>query len=752
MINKDFISIDINAAKKIVQSRDYQSTEYRKGAELASMLKTGALFKNNEICSKSTQNGGVVIYTDKFDKSKTLIFDLAHFTGFEDFPERECLILFQKSCRLAIKVWEDMGLSSMERAVDNRYIILLPFSFRTGYYKVGFDKNPDEKRQAKREINHFLIFKSGNNQFDLMSSSTNFRKALDSYKFISNTEEDFLRNSSRVIEGFTLDKPETEKNFVGFGGVEGYLTEAQKKFIRSCSLGPSVLEGAAGTGKTLSLILRCIDILKRAQIEGVERRVLFITHSSETKSNIESLFGSNGGSDFIGNDDAIQKLYITTLQEWCIDLLGSKISETEYLDSDARDSKETQLLYLNEIFEDFKNKNLKAFSKLISRELYNFFDSNDSWAVSEMLQHEISVYIKGRANEELDRYKKLERSEYAIPIRKQEDFECLYSIYNEYHDRLLSLGQFDSDDIVLTAIGELETPIWRRRRIKEGFDTVLIDETHLFNLNELCVFHYLTKPDCINNIIFTIDRSQALGDSTLTASEVNSALRIEQPGQEGHSDFKTVFRSSPDIISLASHILSSGATLFTNLENPLLDVTNSFTMEDEKKSVKPYLKKVLNDDELLQETFSEVDLIAKKIGSSRCKVIIIPSTDQLLTSFENYAEAARKPYEIIKKRGDYRKLQDAQRGGKFLLSGMDYVGGLEFDAAIIVGADKGRLPPIEENGMTESKHYLTYSSYNRLYVAVTRAKYAVCLIYSATRGVSMLLDSSIKNNVVDVGD
>jgi superfamily I DNA/RNA helicase len=152
----------------------------------------------------------------------------------------------------------------------------------------------------------------------------------------------------------------------------------------------------------------------------------------------------------------------------------------------------------------------------------------------------------------------------------------------------------------------------------------------------------------------------------------------------------------------------------------------------------------------MQEAFNEVDSMAKNIDSSRCKIAIIPTTDLLLRAVEKYADTTNKPYEIIKKRGDIQKLRDAQRGGKFLISGMDYVGGLEFDAVVIVGVDKGRLPPIEENGMTESKHYLTYSSYNRLYVAITRAKYAVGLIYSAPRGISVLLDSSIKNEVVNI--
>ena len=43
------------------------------------------------------------------------------------------------------------------------------------------------------------------------------------------------------------------------------LTESQKKFVFSNSFGPDILKGAAGSGKTLSLILRCVVQLNKAQ-------------------------------------------------------------------------------------------------------------------------------------------------------------------------------------------------------------------------------------------------------------------------------------------------------------------------------------------------------------------------------------------------------------------------------------------------------------------------------------------------------
>ena len=751
-VNKKFLSIDINAAKKIVQIRAFQSTEYEKGAALTAFLKSDTEYKDNDLYLENITNEGYLLRTVNFDKNKTLIFDFDTFDGFKVCNHRDTLVLFQKLCRLAIKLWENLKLTSSENNIDNNYIILSPFSFKKGYFKAAIDKRPDNKRQEKRGGTHFLVFKSGYDQFDLNSSNTNFRKCLDSYITVASVIDVPTVDNNIGISTLKLDKPKIGiSEFTGLDGIMGYLTDTQKKFIYSKSNGPSRIEGAAGTGKTLTLILRCIQTLKRAKVDDIDKKILFITHSTETKKNIETIFQSNSGGEFFvdANHEKRSSVQITTLQEWCIDLLGNKISETEYLDKDAQDSKELQFLYLHDIVDEFKKSDLESFSKMISPELNYYLKNEESWTIAELLQNEISTYIKGRAGENLERYKKIERSKYVMPITVDEDFDCIFSLYNDYQSKLEAIGQFDSDDIVLTAIGELETPIWRRRRAIDGFESIFIDETHLFNINELCLFHYLTKPSCNTNMIFTIDRSQAIGDSTLSSRDVKRALNIQESEALEKEDLNTVFRSSPDILNFASHILSSGASLFTDFENPLENAVGSFTMDDEKKCIKPVLKKCINDQQLVLESFNEVALISSQLGCARSKIVIIPTTDSLCKEIETYANKNNKPFEIIKHRGDIEKVNKANKGGKFIISGIDYVGGLEFDAVVIVGADKGRVPPTDSDAKGESKHYITYATYNRLYVAITRAKYAITVTYNGARGLSDILKKAVDESVLD---
>jgi hypothetical protein len=68
-----------------------------------------------------------------------------------------------------------------------------------------------------------------------------------------------------------------------------------------------------------------------------------------------------------------------------------------------------------------------------------------------------------------------------------------------------------------------------------------IDETHLFNENELSLFHNLLKQDA-TNIVFTIDRSQAATDSAIDADRIHSVF--------GNSDAEERFglAASPGVV------------------------------------------------------------------------------------------------------------------------------------------------------------------------------------------------------------
>lgn len=123
---------------------------------------------------------------------------------------------------------------------------------------------------------------------------------------------------------------------------------------------------------------------------------------------------------------------------------------------------------------------------------------------------------------------------------------------------------------MLTALSSLNAPIWRRRREIEGFDACFIDETHLFNFNELSVFPFLNKTSTRNNIIFAIDQSQFSGEIMQRAEDV-LFMSIDCDVISPSITYHTVFRSAPSILNLAFNIMSTGSNIFNNFDNPLID-------------------------------------------------------------------------------------------------------------------------------------------------------------------------------------
>ena len=90
----------------------------------------------------------------------------------------------------------------------------------------------------------------------------------------------------------------------------------------------------------------------------------------------------------------------------------------------------------------------------------------------------------------------------------------------------------------------------------------------------------------------------------------------------------------------------------------------------------------------------------------------------------------------------YNPKRKAEKQNGYVVGYIDYIGGLEFDAVVIVGVDKGRVPQVTS---TESRIYQNYEWHNRMYVAITRAKYAVVILGNKSRTPSTLLQNAISN-------
>ena len=444
-----------------------------------------------------------------------------------------------------------------------------------------------------------------------------------------------------------------------------------------------------------------------------------------------------------------QSIEVFTLQEWCGKLLGDKeVSNAQYLDQDALKAKETRKEFIKDIVANTRAKDPRAFSYL-SDVCKEFFEKENIDYIAEMMQHEIGVMIKGRASENLETYLDLPPLAYGLPAKTENDRRFVFSLYKQYQTTLNEYGAFDTDDIVLTALGNLDTPIWRRRRATEGYDAVVIDETHLFNLNELSVFHFIVRDPQTPRIIFSIDRSQAPGERGITTKMVKEIL-AGSPDGEAETRTNVVFRCAPEIVKLAEAITSSGATLFTTFENPLLDVFSVLLATDEADARTPFYWECLNDGEMCKYAVRRVRELCNELKCRESDIVIIAMTDGLLPLMREALQAAGMKFVEILRRGDLETVRRGQKEGAVFVSHPDYVGGLEFKAVLIAGVDEGRVPPDEMAVKTEARHFLEFKACNRMYVAISRARLRVELFFSKERGRSKLLEHAISVEAITV--
>lgn len=749
-----YLFIEKEAVKTIATNRGMQSPEFEIAQTLIAFLKSFNETSIQGIIFKTNKEGAFIYNEKKCNLNNAIIFDFDKFKSFNTLSNEEIITVFQKILKYSIKHWENLPLSSCEKNLsDGFHSIIYPFPYiSSSAYRVLVNNKPNDSYTERRNLNYIYISGGDNKIIKTDYTVLNLKKIKEEASLIcieksNQTETQSVINS---LEVNTLDELQCNKiaPTMGYEKWQHQLTTKQRIFVEKEIKGSERLEGAAGTGKTLTMILRAIYVLKQKKEKNIDFHMVFITHSIATKNQIIDIFLSNypGVEHMFDRNHSSASIEITTLQEWCINYLGGGLGKTEFLDRDAQESKELQLLYLEDAFDACIKDDYESYKLFCSQRFTDFVSTTPKRSLLEMIQSEIAITIKGRANENIDTYRLLPRIKYSLPLEEEGDFNFIFLIYEKYQRTLSQLGYFDNDDITLSAIGQLNTPIWRRRKKFEGFDTLFIDETHLFNYNELSVFHHLCKNDKEQNIIFAIDKAQAIGDRGLSNEYIYTTLGIS--AQSVDSQYYTVFRSSPEIVNLAFTVLSSGATLFTNFDNPLEKVNYSFTVDEEKKTQSPIYIMKENDEMMIDEAFKAADRLCKELEITRHKILIVCTTSDLLKQTERVAAEGNKPYEVLKQRGDIEIVKSAEKKNRYVIGMIDYVGGLEFDAVILLGVDKGRVPPTEDDENNESQHFQNFAWHNRMYIAITRAKYAIIILGEKSRGESLLLSSAIESDIL----
>jgi len=393
-----FLIIGFNAIESMVGHRKLQSIDYTESNVLIDFLLEIESDKTLWDLRLTSDDEGLYIFTKNDNKKKGAIFDLAGLSIFNLKTKRsDLLTVVQKLLRLSIRFFLKQPYTHTEKLVDDNLLILFPFSYSgQDNYRIAIDRKPDDNKRANRG-DYLYIFADGNsNNFKKPESYSLYKKALRSLNSVDN--EAVKNDSPTSISAIRVVNLEENQNLsidaaIGVEKWQYYLTEVQKQFVQRLVSGPERLEGAAGTGKTLTLILRAIHVLQKSVADEISINILFLTHSIATKKQIENILIANW-PDAVNHFDRTHSavsLEITTLQEFSLRQLESGISASEYLDRDAQDSKDYQLIIIDECYEEALRDDYPTYKELCSDRFNNFIKEVSREEMLEMLQHEIAV-------------------------------------------------------------------------------------------------------------------------------------------------------------------------------------------------------------------------------------------------------------------------------------------------------------------------------------------------------------------------
>lgn len=756
MSSLKYLLIDSSAVDIIVSETSFQSIGYDNAIKLVKIIK-GKKYEKNIIPEKlyAIKNDNGIMLIGKDFGSKVIVFDYEQSKLLDYVTEYELLIILQKSCRFAIRYWNQQPFTSSEKIYENSAYIF-PFPFVTGEaYHLQIKWNPKNGSDSKVENKQrLLVFGYSNNslnqEVDKKPDCDVFKTSCLEYdrnkrKYKDNIQQTNIpiqtTESSNFINYFKTDRFESNKEFSYYGFEEQLkrLTINQKNIVAWNNINfPIRVEGAAGTGKTTALVLRAIRILKEKEKVQEPFKIKYITHSKQTENVIKSLVECLANPDWLDVNNE-RSISVETLLDYCRSHV--ELSDFSLIDIDATESKQNQFELVMKAFKKVNGNVLNTYKPIMTKETVNFFEAEDEINIARLLQFEISVRIKGMAQGDLDSYMQLTTIKTSIPLRNEYDYKYVYRVYTEYQKILESLEVYDTDDIILDAFSRLNGPIWRRKRMQDGVDYLIIDEMHLFNLNEQNIFHFITRSmnDGYVPICFALDYSQSIGEK---GKEYNIlASMFTNPNGQSET-LNTVFRSSKDIAELCACITSSGALLFDGFINPYEQMSTSFTFQEENVCDKPKLIMYVDRDQMMKSISFHIKTIKNKFKCNLSDIGVI------FFDLKDYAKVDKniRQYDIVHVNGKgigLKKNNDA-----VICSLPEYVNGLEFKAVILVGVDKKSVPPTSESNISES--YLKYTSLNKLYISCSRAKYQVLMLGASIFGVSECLDMAIQNQLIEV--
>lgn len=518
------------------------------------------------------------------------------------------------------------------------------------------------------------------------------------------------------------------------------LTASQRAILESGALDrhPLRIVGPGGSGKTLLMQLLAVRQLRLVRDRGASGRILYVVHNAAMQQKVQQRFELLLGTPLaaFGED---QRIDVNTLSEYGRTQLG--LDFTSVIDSDAQQAKQFQLeevsRAMQESFEE--NEVIVRGSKLLS-EVKTRPDLHHVFAF--LLMVEISSAIKGHGLEGYrKRYVESERKLSRLHgILTPKEREFVFDIFTRYHKHVFELHQvLDTDDIAVSLLARLRTPLWELKRKTLGYDYIFVDETQLFNENEKRILPLLTKgTTSYVPIALALDEAQQLYGQR---SAGLATIGIKDIANES---LPSIYRSTRSIVKLAFFIIQRCTDLFDADFPDFTRIADEMAPDSHPLAAPPLV--IANRNSSLQLPSFVFDQVQKLRSANIRQVAVICHADQYWESLMARFRDSTLPLYILEQRGE--KLPADQPA--VVLSRPAHVGGQEFDAVILVGLEQGVVPPkIAGNEALSSA--VEQQALREMYLSITRTRYQLIVALSYRASCTPVLQDAITSGLIRAG-
>ena len=518
------------------------------------------------------------------------------------------------------------------------------------------------------------------------------------------------------------------------------LTSEQRRFVNMPYNGPVRLRGAAGTGKTLSLVIKLLRDGMAFRGDGETKRLCFVAHSQGAVDLVmamcETLVSSRIFRSF---SDGQCRIELRTLYDLAHEHLHFQLRDLVPVSLDGFEGRRFQFDLILVVLKE-------AWSSRITRGRFGAIDSDlkgrwssavqdtDLGLVGELM-NEFACVIDAehirRGEESGERYlKRGNRPNWLLALPSEDDRRFVMEIHTMYRRQLAEMDALSIDEMVADFNLFLDSNSWDRERERVGFDAIFVDELHFFTAMEKQMLQKLMRHRTDSegrpnrpNVFMAYDIKQSPRDSFLDYFSADGSIFSQRSGLQNSQlvQLSQVFRYTPEIAEFLKDIDSAF---------PAIDIPgewNAYIGEANlPSSSRPILMRFASDRILLDKVFGQARTIARKIDGGGRRVAVVCVSEE---AFHLYQLPIKGRFKndvfLVDSREATMNMRHIRR--KFVFSMPEYVAGLQFDTVFLVHVNQAEAPA--SVGIGRRRQLIS-----NIYLGASRAENRLIVCSSEERG------------------